>query len=615
MMRRSSRGLAPLLAASLLLMSCGNKDKQPDIKPLPKDAVTVRVIALNDLHGNLEGPSGIVEIGELVRVKRGEEEVEQLKLTKVEAGGIDALATHIEALREGFEHNALVCAGDLVGASPLISGLFHDEPTIEAMNIIGLDVLGIGNHEFDEGVEELLRLKEGGCHPTDGCQGKESFEGAKFDFLAANVVKRDDDALLFPAYTVKTYDGVKVGFIGLTFEDTPSAVSPDMITSVKFLNEVETINKAVKELQGQGVKAIVVVIHEGGFQAEENGIDGCGGLSGPIREIAERVDGEVDAIVAGHTHQAFNCVIKGKTVTSAKSFGRVVTTVDLTIDRSSGQVLHKAAINRPVTRDIKLDEGMVKLINTYRALVNPLAVRVIGKITADIPREADDAGQSPMGMLVADAQLAATKDEARGGAQLALMNPGGVRSGLSFEAQGGDAKGVVTYAALHQAQPFGNTLVTMSLTGAQLKALLEQQWREGDKPRILIPSEGFTYTWDAGAPIGERVKADTLKLNGQTIQPETSYRVTVNSFLSTGGDGFATFTEGKELVGGQVDLDALVAYVEARDEIKPPSKARITRVGSAPSEGAKPPSAGAKSPHERAKSPRERAKSPRERAK
>ena len=557
-MKTMRRGVVVALGGLFALSACTGPSEKKDPKEpeVAAGPVSVKVIAFNDLHGHLEGPSGKVRVS-------GE---------KVATGGLDAFAAHVEAMRQKNPNTVVVCAGDLIGASPLISALFHDEPTIEAMNTIGIDLVAVGNHEFDEGVDELRRLQNGGCHPEDGCQGKESFDGAKFPFLAANVELKESGETLFPGTLVREFEGVKVGFVGLTLEGTPNSVTPSAIESVRFEDEVETINAAVAEFKKQGIESIVVVVHEGGYpDAKIEDVNDCPGLSGPIVAINAALDPAVDAVVTGHTHNAYNCELEGRLVTSAKSYGRVLTEIDLTIDPKTGDVLTKQARNVPVTRDIELDARLVTHIDTYRDLVAPLANRSIGTQTADIPRGADEHGQMPLGVVIADAQLAATRSPDAGGAQLALMNPGGVRADLDFAPSGDEADGEITYKDLHSAQPFGNTLVTMTLTGAQLRSVLEGMWRDG-RSYMLQPSSGFAFTWKEDAP---HIVSATL--DGEPIEDGRSYRVTVNSFLADGGDGFAMLKDGTQRIGGVVDLDAFVGYVRANSPVSAPSERRITK--------------------------------------
>lgn len=536
------------------------------VSAAPPGTVDVQILAINDFHGNLEPPTG-----------------SSGRIGTVDAGGVAYLATYIDQLRATNPNTIVVSAGDLIGASPLISALFHDEPTIEAFNLIGLDFNAVGNHEFDEGITELLRMQKGGCHPVDGCLSGERFKGAKFQFLAANVVWKDSGKTIFPAYEVRNFRSAKVAFIGMTLEGTPTIVTPSGISDLNFLDEAETVNALVPELRRRGVETIVVLIHEGGFQVPSSSPENdCVGISGPIVDIVNNLDDAVDVVISGHTHQAYNCVIDNKLVTSAASFGRLVTDIDLTISRATGDVVSMSAGNVIVTRDVPQHPVLAALVDRYRELVAPLANRVIGSITADITRAANAAGESALGDVIADSQLAATADPAFGGAVVAFMNPGGIRADLVFDNMtGGEAPGEITYQEIFTVQPFGNSLVTMTLTGAQIDTLLEQQFvgcgqTTGD--RILQVSAGFSYTWSASAEPCEKVDPSTIMINGVVVDPAGLYRVTVNSFLADGGDNFTVLVEGTDRLGGDVDLDALEKYFVANSPVPPGPQDRITVV-------------------------------------
>ncbi|MCI0672790.1 MAG: bifunctional metallophosphatase/5'-nucleotidase [Myxococcaceae bacterium] len=549
-----------LLLAALLAGASGCQRAAHVAKAeLPPAPVRVQVLAINDFHGQLEPPSGS---GGRVTVAVRPDGSRQT----VDAGGAVHLAAHLARLRKENPNTVVVSAGDLVGASPLLSALFRDEPTIEAMNAMGLTLHAVGNHEFDRGRAELLRLARGGCHPEDVCRADAPFPGARFTFLAANVLGPDGGALLAP-YAVRTFEGVNVAFIGVTLAGTPTIVQPSGVAGLTFRDEVETVNALVPRLRAEGVEAFVLLVHEG---AEHSGpFDGCEGATGPVLEMARAVDDAVDVLVTGHTHAAYNCLVDGKRVTSALSAGRLVTDLDLTLDRTSGEVLEVRARNVVVTRETEGAPEVQAVIDRAAARAAPLRDRVVGRVVEALsaPRHVTTpSGESTLGNVMADAQLAATQAEALGGAELALVNPGGIRADLPA--------GDVTYGAAFTTTPFGNNLVTLTLTGAQLRAVLEQQW-EVTPPRILATSSGLTYSWSPSAPRGRKVDPASLALNGRPVDAHARYRVTVNSFLAAGGDGFSVLTEGKEQRGGPLDIDALVAYLKARSPLEPPALGRI----------------------------------------
>ena len=562
------RSLVTALVALLLLPAAASAARPDDVE--------VQLLGLNDFHGHLESttPGTIAPSPSEPRVP---------------AGGAEYLATHIRNL-EGDERNSLVVsAGDLIGASPLLSALFHDEPTIEAMNRIGLDLNAVGNHEFDEGAAELRRMQRGGCHPTDGCQDGTGFAGARFDFLAANVVNERTGRTLFRPWRIRRFQGIKVGFIGMTLEGTPGIVSPSGVAGLDFLDEAETANRYARQLRRRGVRAIVVLLHEGGTQSQPGGINDCNGISGPIVDIVGRTTQAVDLFVTGHTHSAYNCVIDGRPVTSASSFGRLVTDIDLTLDRRSRDVVEVAANNMIVTQNVFKAGDITELIDRYNVIAAPLRDRVIGRISADITRTLDDSAENAAGNLIADAQLAATADPAAGGAVAAFMNPGGVRSDFTFAQSGTEGDGNVTYGESFTVQPFGNSLVTLTLTGAQLYETLKQQWCGQSFARVLLPSAGVAYSYDqstAAALVGQPCAGAAnpvsgLTIGGTPVDPAASYRVTVNSFLAEGGDLFSVLREGTDRVGGAVDTDALEAYLApslAGTPIAPPALDRISVV-------------------------------------
>lgn len=526
----------------------------------PSGTVDVQILALNDFHGNLLPPGNF---------------------GTTPAGGVEYLATHIDNLRANNPNTVVVSAGDMIGASPLISALFHDEPTIEAFNLIGLDFNAVGNHEFDEGIDELIRMQKGGCHPVDGCLDGDDFAGADFRFLAANVTWKKNDKTIFPAYKIKSFKGAKIAFIGMTLEGTPSIVTPSGIAQLNFLDEADTVNALVPELKKRGIEAIVVLLHEGGAQnvaSNPTTMNQCNGLTGPIVDIVNRLDAEVDMVISGHTHLAYNCNINGRLVTSASSFGRVLTKIDLTLDRSTGEVTSMTANNLVVTRDVPQAPLLTALIAKYQALTAPLANRVVGAISADITRTANAAGESALGDVIADAQLDATNDPGFGEAVIAFMNPGGIRADLTYaQISGSEQPGEVTYGEMFTVQPFGNSMVTMSLTGAQIKAVLEQQFNNPavGQNRILQVSNGFTYSWSASAPIGSKVS--NMALNGIAIDLAATYRVTVNSFLADGGDNFTVLRQGTDRLGGEVDTDAFERYLTTFAPVAPGPQNRITQ--------------------------------------
>ncbi|MEU8237860.1 bifunctional metallophosphatase/5'-nucleotidase [Actinoplanes missouriensis] len=551
-------------------------------------------LSYNDFHGAIDPPTGS---GAVVNASG----------TSTPAGGVEYLATWLKRLRAeaSAEGRSTITAGagDLIGATPLVSAAFHDEPTIELMNEIGLQVSSVGNHEFDEGVAELIRIQRGGCHPVDGCQDGDGYRGAAFTYLAANTIDKRTGLPILPPIEIKYVRGVPVGFIGMTLEGTPGIVNPAGIQNVRFTDEVTTANKWSKLLTAFGVKAQVLLLHEGGSQGSATptpGVSDCTNFTGPIVPIVAGLRPEISIVISGHTHRFYTCKLPNSAgadtvVTSAGSNGQLVTDIDYSLDSRTGRFTGITARNVIVENGVPdgkggwlrdaagaylrnpdtVDAAAKKVADKYRAAVAPIANEIVGSISADIVRTATPAGESPLGDVIADAQLAYTRPA---GAQIALMNPGGIRADLDADqSSGGEAYGQVTYGEAFTVQPFNNLVVTQTLTGAQLKNVLEQQFAGfagQTTQRILQVSAGLTYTWSASAAPGSKVS--NLALNGTPIDPAANYLVTTNDFLANGGDGFSNLTQGTGRVTAPgFDVDALVAHL-ATGPIAPGPANRIT---------------------------------------
>ncbi|MGW1435618.1 bifunctional metallophosphatase/5'-nucleotidase [Streptomyces griseus] len=550
--------------------------------------VDVQLLSFNDLHGNLEPPAG--SAGNVSETQPDG------TVKAIPAGGVEYLATSLRTARQGNPYSVTAAGGDMVGASPLLSGLFHDEPTIEALNGLDLDVSAVGNHEFDEGAAELARLQNGGCHPVEGCYEKgKKFKGADFPYLAANVTKEKTGKPLLKPYTVWKKNGVKIGFIGVTLEGTPDIVTANGVKGLKFHDEVETINKYARELDRKGVKSIVALIHEGGAPASTSYNYDCDspgagdGISGPIVDIAKGITPKVDALVTGHTHQAYVCTVpdpsgKPRMVTSASSFGKLYTDTTLTYDRRTHDIVRTSvkSANHVVTRDQAKATDMTRLIDRWNKLAAPIAGKPQGWISADINGRGSTAPEKPLGNVIADAQLEGLAPADKGGAEVAFMNPGGIRADLVHKASGGEGDGVVTYGEAFTVQPFTNMMNVVDLTGAQLVSALQQQVSGLNEasPKILQVSRGLTYTLDLTKTGAARVVTDTIRLNGAAIDPARTYRVAMNEFLAGGGDGFPALGQGTNKLVGASDLDLFNAYLAAHSSatapLAPPATDRIT---------------------------------------
>jgi 5'-nucleotidase len=565
-------------------------------RPGHDQAVQGNLLGFNDFHGAIDPPTGSAGL-----------------INSNPAGGVEYLSTWLKQLRAQAvaEHrqSLTVAAGDLVGASPLVSAAFHDEPSIELMNQVGLQISSVGNHEFDEGVTELQRLQRGGCHPVDGCQDGDGFSGAKFDYLAANVLKKSNGLPILAPVDVQLVGGVPVGFVGMTLEATPTIVNPAGITTVTFKNEVETANKWASILRLFGVKSLVLLIHQGGSQQTTApaipDVSGCDNFAGDITKIVAGLRPEYGIVVSGHTHRFYSCALPNSSgansvVTSAGANGTLVTDIDFTLDRKTGKYASIAARNVIVENGVRnpdgswqkdasgnyvrstalIDPGAKKIADKYRTAVAPLANKVVGKITTDISSTGLANGESPLGDVIADAQLAYTASST--GAQIALMNPGGIRASLTYaNSPGGEAPGDVTYGECFTVQPFNNLVVTQTVTGALLKEVLEQQFvgfGGQTTQKILQVSASLAYSYDSTKALGDKIS--NLTLNGVPIDPAGSYRVTTNDFLANGGDGFTRLTGGTDRTTAPgFDVDALVSYLGAGAAVAPGPANRISKLG------------------------------------
>jgi 5'-nucleotidase len=581
----------------------GHGKHEPRLMPL-------QLLSFNDFHGNLEPPSGSSArnvVDHELKPNSVTGVLEAVDVTK-DAGGAEYLATHLKQARKGHRNTLTVAAGDLIGASPLLSAAFHDEPTVESMNALGLDVSAVGNHEFDEGYKELQRMADGGCIADgDGANNQTScaahtFRGAKFDYLAANVKYAGTDESILPSYTIKNVHGARIGFIGMTLKDTPDIVTASGVAGLEFSDEVKTANRLVPVLRRKGVNAIVVLIHQGGTPAKQTWTDpngkswqvnpnydytcGKGGqlaASSPILPIAENLDPAIDMVVSGHTHQPYVCDVKdrwkhSRLVTSASSFGRLYTETNLTYDRRTRDIVRSSVkgSNVQVSRDVAPDPAQASLIALYKKLVTPIASKVVGQVSQSVTKTANAAGESALGDLIADAQLA-DPSVVTGGEKpvIAFMNPGGIRTDLDYAASKyGEAPGAITYEEAFAVQPFNNYLVSMNLTGDQIYSLLEQQVTGANAaaPKILQVSDGFSYRLGSNGAV-----EGSVELGGEPIVRGETYRIVTNNFLSDGGDGFPAFSSGTAKYFGGLDIDAFASYLTSVSPYTPGPLTRITQ--------------------------------------
>ena len=579
-MNMHTKARALLLAAALCV----------SLAAVGSDTVDVRLIGINDFHGNLESANLTLPLAD-PGAPAGSKPV------FVPTGGAAALAGLLESLRAGARHSVTLAGGDLIGAAPLASTLFRHESTVEVLNAMGLDLSVVGNHEFDAGAAELRRLMRGGCAaPGDPnlstCVGGK-YPGTRYKYISSNVVDDRGRALAAP-FVIRYVEGVPIGFVGAVTKTTPQMVVPSGVKGLAFEDEAVAANRAAAQLRARGVKAVVAVFHEGfelgTFEKRGDWNDTtCPDAHGPLLDILKRLDPGIKVVFSGHTHQGYRCEIDGRIVIQGTSYGRGVSVIDVRLDKKTKTLTALRSINLPVLnertpealrekliattpepfaaalRNAKADTKIAAKVGKYAALVKPKAERVVGRIGGRFSR--DGSGDTSAGRLIADAQLAATRGL---GSRIAFMNPGGIRA--NFDCR--EPPCPVTFGQVFTAQPFGNSLVVMTLTGGQIKTALESQLRGvSGNPKYLQPSEGFTYTWDSSATFGNRVR--DMKLDGEPIDLAKPYRVTVNSFLAEGGDGYDAIADGTDRVGGGPDIDALMAYLGAAD--RSPTESRITR--------------------------------------
>jgi 5'-nucleotidase len=578
-MRVNARAVPLLTAIALALAACTAQPPSRDAASASTSSMNASVavplkltlLAFNDFHGQLSTPADGTPIPSTDASGKPD---------RLPTGGAAWLAGTLSQLRAQNPLTTVVAAGDLISASPLNSSVFHDEPSIEAMNLAGLEFSSVGNHEFDHGLAELQRMQGGGCSsdaPKASCH-RGAFTGARFKYLAANVTDASTGHPVFPASALKTFDlgngrPLKVGFIGAVIRSVPELVIPAMVKTLAFGDEAEAINAAVPALRAQGAEVIVVLIHEGGITSASAFDDtACPNFSGAILPIVDRLDPAIDAVVSGHTHRTYICRHNGRLVTSAGAQGRFVTDIELTLDPASHRVVASTAKQVAVTSGLASsvkDPEVEALVDAYTKDAAPLTGRVVANIKEDITRRPSASGENAIGDLVADAHLAVMSAPADGGAQVAFMNATGIRMDLLA------ATGRVTYGDIHGVHPFGNALVAMTLTGAQIHALLERQWT-GGRSQLQV-SASFTYEWRATRAPGARVEPSSIRLNGKPIDPTGKYRIVTNEFLAGGGDGFTEFVAGTDRVRGMLDSEALEKYATAHSPLVAPAMGRIRK--------------------------------------
>jgi 5'-nucleotidase len=542
----------------------------------PAGAVEVQILAINDFHGNLEPPNLTVPAAD----------------GAVPAGGAAYLASALKQVRTA--RSITVAAGDLIGATPISSALFLDEPAIKALSMAGLELASVGNHEFDKGSAELLRMQKGGCEKHTRRQpcAVEPFAGAGFQYLAANVVAQDGRTLL-PGTAIKEIGGVKIGFIGMTLKETATLVSPSGVAGLRFADEAATANALVPGLKAAGASAIVLLIHQGASISGRYDDPACPGLAGDVLPILARLDPAVQLVVSGHTHNAYICRVPmagggTRLLTSAGKYGSLVTDVRLTFDRPGGaptggkgefvivqgEPIQSPRLTAPLVpshRIFQADPEVAALVARYREAASGAANRPVGRLAGGVHKPESISQEGTAAELIADAQWFVARDPSRGNANFALMNNGGARTDLLPEADG-----TVRFGEIFAMQPFANNVVTKSYTGAEIKAVLEQQFESGlntvSRSNLLMPSANFRFSYDKSRPAGQRIVA--MSLDGKPIDPAKAYRVAINNFLASGGDNFTLLAGGSDPVDAGLDLDATEAYLATNPPV--PVLGRIT---------------------------------------
>ena len=545
-----SRPLCAALAAAFLSAGCATRPTAP---------IEINLVALNDFHGHLDS------------TKFQYTSIHTSGQQTAQAGGVDTIAAAVQAWRREDKDLLFVGAGDLIGASPAMSSMWADEPALEALSMAGMRISSVGNHEFDNGRAELLRQQRGGCEsvrPEKACQFTKDFRGAGFTYLAANVIDDATGKPFLPAYRIEDVKGVKVGLIGAVLRNTASVVLASGIVGLTFEDEASAINRVIPAMRAEGAQVFVVLIHEGGTTPEPFDKPDCSGLKGPVVDIVKKLDPAIRVIVSGHSHTGFQCKVDGRVVTQGEMGGHVLSRIRMMVDPASG------AVGDIAVRNVIMKPGEYppdERVSAYLKQAKERSEQALGRPVArvalrSIHRKESAGGETVLGGLIADAVLAATKAQ---GVQIGFMNMGGMRQDLDV-----GASLTATYGDVQIVLPFGNTIVAMDMTGAQIRALLEQQWaRPGaSSVSVLQVSEGFSYRWNKAAPKGQRVIRDSVTLNGKALDDTAIYRVAGNNFLAEGGDAFPAFAAATNKRDTQIrDIDAVVQYLIQQDKAGKPA--------------------------------------------
>lgn len=524
MLRKYGKKLVSVALTSALAMGAFAAPFSTELVKAETENIKVQLLGVNDFHGQLDSSSSYDKDKDGVKESR--------------IGGVEYLAAYLKAAEKTNPNTLLISAGDMIGASRLVSAAFQDEPTVEAFEAMGFDIGVPGNHEFDEGIAELQRMVNGGEHP--GGKGLKGYDGMNFPMISANVYDKSTGKLLFAPYTIKEIGGAKIGFIGVTTQETPSIIVAAGNENLEVRDEAEAINTYAKELKDQGIKAIVVIAHNPTTQTANDSLYDAGAL-------AEKVDDEVDVIFAAHNHVYADKVVDNKLIVQAYSYGTAFSDVDLEID-AEGQIVNKEAdVTTVVQGDLPADPEMAAILKKYLDLVKPIAEKVVGESTGEMKGSYPTrglVGDQAVGNLIADGMKAEMD------ADFALMNGGGVRNSID--------KGPITVGDLFAVQPFANTLNKVSLTGAELRQVLNTQITSRGLDFYIA---GFKYTWD-----GDTNKVvDIMLPDGTKIDESKEYSVVVNNYMFGAKDYKIGELADYKFVQGPEDLEATVNYVKSFD--------------------------------------------------
>ena len=548
---RLGRALLSMLCLALgALLGCGASAQTGP-------AVELSIFSINDFHGHIQSRSPVPLTARLPDPLTGE-------IKPQPAGGVAYLATVLDKLRSQRQHPVFVAAGDLLGASPQVSSLLKDEPTLSALGDLGLAASALGNHDLDAGLAELLRKSRGQC-PTKGCAWPE-FKTPSFPFLAANVFDARTGAPVLPSHLIKQIAGLKVAFVGVVTRDTPRVIMPRSIVGLRFADEADSFNALVPELRAHGAQVLVAIMHEGArFDGPANDPSyACPGLQGRAVEITRRLDPAYAMVISGHTHQAYTCKVDGRLLVQAGSFGGWLTESQLTLD-ATGRVLEAQAINHPVLQSIHApNPAFVALVQRAAALSAVARNQSVAQLSRGAQRSVvPPYGDSPLGNLIADAHLAYARK--RGAADVAMTNSGGIRGDLTVEP--GQS---VTLGELTAIQPFGNQLVALTISGAELHEMLRRQLPRRAGPALLQVSGNLRYRW--GQAPGANPMLESVRVDGLPLDLARDYRVVVNDFMAEGGNDLSILRAGRDALVLGMDIDALAEWLRenpaAMDQIE-----------------------------------------------